>query len=99
MLDSSRKGYAVMTEDLSGINFDAETWELEKLKKMCGKGYVVAERIPKHHGYHITFYLWKFYKPFCFKKDRVKNILWFHWQSFKRYFHKTGKIVYRSGEL
>ena len=94
MIDSSRKGYAVMDPKLSGYYFEHE--EFERCKNWCKNGKVIVELLPKHVGYNITFYFAKFWKPFYFKTYSDKNILWFHWRISKRFHHKTGKIVYRS---
>lgn len=91
MLDSNRKGYAVMNEQLTGISFDSE--ELETCKRYCRNGYVIVERIPCVVGFSITFKWYRFWKCFQFKYN-PKNILWLHWSVQKEYAHKNGKIVY-----
>ena len=91
MLDSYRKGYGVLSEDLTGISFESES--LEDCKRYCSKGYVITERIPYLTGIIIRIIWTKWYKPISFRTDE-KNILWLHWSFGKIYFHKTGKIVF-----
>jgi len=94
MLDSHRKGFAVMNKDLTAYSFEDES--LECCKKYCRNNDVIAEQIPYKIGYSIRIVCHKFWKPFYFKYD-LKNILWLHWNIRKEFSHKTGKIVYRSG--
>jgi hypothetical protein len=91
MLDSNRKGYAVMNKELNAFSFMDES--LETCKRYCRGEYVIVEQIPYKVGYLIRFVWYKFYKPFCFRYDQ-KNILWFHWSITKEYAHKKGKIVF-----
>lgn len=44
MLESSRKGYAVMTKELDAYSFEDES--LEACKRWCMSGYVIVEQIP-----------------------------------------------------
>jgi len=94
MLDSNRKGYAVMSKDLKGISFQHEI--LEECKKCCRKGYVIVERIPYVSGFKIMLYLHKWHKPIKMLGYYPKNFLWIHWSVSKIYSHKVGKIVYSS---
>jgi len=91
MLDSYRKGYGVLSEDLTGISFESES--LEECKKYCREGYVIAERIPYVSGFIIRIYWGRWYKPISFRWE-TKNIFWLHWSISKMYFHKTGKILF-----
>jgi len=93
-LARDKKGYAVMSSDLTGISIDSEY--LDDIKQYCHHGDVIAERIPSVCGISITIKFLKFWKPFYFRAYALKNILWFHWIICKEYRHKTGKIVYRS---
>lgn len=93
MLDSFRKGYAVMSPDLSGISFDDES--LEVCKQYCYRDSVIVERIPYKCGITISFIWRSYYKPFQFRYNE-KNIFWIHWQIDYRFLHKTGKIVFKN---
>ena len=93
MLDSNRKGYAVMNKDLSAYSFEDES--LENCKRYCYNDSVIAERIPYICGISIKFMWFEYWKPFYFKYG-MNNILWFHWSIRKEYLHKTGKIVYKN---
>lgn len=93
MLDSYRKGFAVMNKDLNAYSFEDES--LETCKRYCNPGYVVVEQIPYVMGFSVRIVWHKYWKPFFFKYDE-KNILWLHWSIRKEYSHKTGKIVYRN---
>jgi hypothetical protein len=93
MLDSYRKGFAVMSEDLQGISFEDES--LESCKRYCRKGYVIAERIPYTSGFQIRLYWAKWWKPIKMLGYYPRNLLWLHWSVSKIKFHKTGKIVHR----
>lgn len=93
MLDSCRKGFAVMNEDLTAYSFEDESFE--HCKKYCRDGDVIVEKIPYKVGYSIRIVFHKFYEPFTFKYN-LKNILWLHWSIQREYFHKNGKIVYRN---
>lgn len=96
-LSTRHRGYAVMTRDLTGISLDG--YDIERLKRYCRNGYVIAERIPKVCGISLSIYWFKhYYKPF-YLKSSMKNILWFHWSVQKEYSHKTGKIVYDSAKV
>lgn len=92
MLDSNRKGYAVMNKELTAYSLEDES--LEVCKRYCRNDSVIAERIPYKIGYSIRVVWHKFWKPLYFKYDQ-KNILWLHWNVRKEFSHKTGKIVYR----
>ena len=94
MLDSNRKGFAVMNEKLTAYSFEDES--LECCKKYCREGSVIAEQIPYKYGYSIRIVWRKFWKPIYLKYSQ-KNILWLHWNINREYTHKTGKIVYRYG--
>lgn len=92
-------GFAVMTSDLSAYCF--ESIHLDDCKRVCdrNKGYVVAERIPMVSGVSVKIdFFNSFSKPLRLRKTPYKNILWLHWQVWKRYRHKTGEIVYRPKE-
>lgn len=71
MLDSHRKGYAVMSEDLKGISFEDES--LECCKKYCRKGNVIAERIPHVSGFQIRVFWanWQVSKIYRHRTGRV----------------------------
>jgi len=90
MLNSRDFGYAVMSKDLSGIGFESE--DIETCRRYCSNDDVIAERIPKVHGFSIRIMFHGFHKPFNFKY-RYYNILWLHWSINKEYLHKTGKII------
>ena len=95
MLDSSRKGFAVMSPSLKSYSFEHE--DFERCKEWCRNGDVIAEQIPKCHGFGIRIYFMKFHRKEPFKmKYGLNNILWLHWTTSKVFFHKTGKIVYKS---
>jgi hypothetical protein len=94
MLDSHRKGFAVMNKDLTAYSFEDE--RLEHCKRYCRNNDVIVEKIPYKIGYSIRLVWHKFWKPFDFKYYQ-KNILWLHWSIRKEFSHKNGKIVYRSG--
>lgn len=92
MLDSNRKGFAVMNEKLTSYSFADES--LERCKRYCKEGSVIAEQIPYIYGYSIFISWHQFLKP-IYLKNGQKNILWLHWSINKEYYQKTGKIVYR----
>jgi hypothetical protein len=95
MLNSNRKGYAVMTEDLQAYSLEDES--LGVCKKYCYEGYVVCERIPVKVGFSIRIYWCKFWKPIYFKYA-PHNLLWLHFQIEPIYLHKTGKIIFKPKE-
>lgn len=95
MLDSNRKGYAVMSEDLKGYSFEDES--LETCKRYCRKGYVIVEQIPYKCGFSISIIWRKWYKPFDLHYNE-KNIFWLHWRISYNYLHRTGKTVYTPKE-
>jgi hypothetical protein len=97
MLESHKKGFAVMSKDLSGISFESDI--LDVCKIYCKNSDVIAERIPHVCGISIDIYWFEisyWYKPIYFPKYGQKNIFWLHFELSKNYFHKTGKIVFKS---
>jgi hypothetical protein len=92
MLDTDRKGYAVMSKDLSAISFDDET--VENCKRYCREGYVIAERIPYVAGFNIRIFWCKWYRIINLTGYYPRNFFWIHWSTSKIHFHKTGKVVY-----
>jgi hypothetical protein len=91
MLESNRKGYAVMNKGLNAYSFEDES--LSICKKYCREGYVIVERIPYKYGFSIRVVFRKFYSIINFKYSE-KNILWVHWSIRTEYSHKIGKIVH-----
>lgn len=85
-----------MDKNLSGYFYESE--DFERCKYWCENDRVIVERIPEHYGYHINIFWHKPYKLIELKSRNGKNILWFHWNIHKAFIHKTGKIVYKSGE-
>jgi len=90
MLESFRRGYAVMKEDLSAYSFESES--IKECLPFVRPGYVVVERIPVTYGYRLILSIHPFHKLFKFKRSG-KHILWFHWDIQKIWTHKCGKIV------
>ena len=93
MLQSNRKGFAVMTKELDAYSFEDES--LKTCKEYCRPGYVIVEQTPYVMGYSVRVVWHKFATPFYFKYS-YKNILWLHWSVEKVYGHRVGKIVYRN---
>ncbi len=91
MLKEHEFGYAVMSEDLSGISLEDK--DIEICKRYCRRTDVIVERIPTIKGFVFEI-LWlnNFYKPIS-----RRNILWLHWYFSNRYFHRSGKLVYKNG--
>jgi|GEM_PF-4089731 len=91
MLDSNRKGFAIMSEDLQGISYEAE--RLEDCLRWLHKGSVIAERIPYVSGFTIQVHWFRdYYKPIRLRSS-LKNIFYLHFQAYKTYSHKTGKVI------
>ncbi len=95
MLDSNRKGFAVMNKELDGYSFEHES--LEKCKEYCYNTDVITEQIPYVYGFSIRVVWRDYYKPIEFKYGN-NNIFWLHWNINKEHTHKTGKVVYRANK-
>ncbi len=93
MLDSYRRGYAVMTHDLSAFAFESET--LEDCKRYCGQGYVIVERIPVVNGFSMTVECRKYYHKWI-SFHREFNLFQLHIRFWKHYTHKTGEVVFKN---
>lgn len=92
MLESSRKGFAVMSSDLKSFSYESENYK--DCLRYLYKGSVIAERIPKVIGFGINFWwLSDYCKPIMLRRNRQKNILWLHFDIHKNYTHRTGKVV------
>jgi hypothetical protein len=88
MLQDDRKGYAVMTKDLTGISF--EDVNLETCKKYLYPDSVIVERIPVVRGFSIRI----LFLNSMYHLISSHNFLWLYFWFNKEYIHKCGKIVY-----
>ena len=92
MLESNRKGFAVMSADLDGISFESESFT--DCVRYLHEGYVIARRTPKKCGIAINIrWLPSWYKPIYLRKGREKNIFNLHWSTWSLYRHVTGEII------
>lgn len=92
MLDSRKRGYAVMSKNLKCFYFDDES--IECCKEYTQRGIVIAERIPHIYGFQISVFWAKWHKPVSVFEYNTKNLFWLHWQVNKMYRHRTGCVVY-----
>ena len=93
MLESNRKGFAVMSSDLKSFSFESENYK--DCLKYLHHGDIIAERIPYVTGFGFNLWWFKsgFCKPLRLRKRGINNILWLHFDFHKNYNHKTGRII------
>lgn len=91
MLESHKKGYAVMSPDLTAIAFEDES--LENCKRYCFNGDVIVAVTPKKCGFSIRCRFHRKNEWFKWTKwgDRVffKTRFYFDWE----YTHEYGKEI------
>ena len=90
MLDSRRKGYAVMNAELTGIGFVDESFD--NCKRYCFNGDVIVDAIPKKCGFSFRVRYHKGCKWFEWSKyDKVlfRCRFYFDWE----WYHEYGKDV------
>ena len=81
-LRDNEKGFAVMTNDLSGYSIDGHN--INELIPYCRNGDVIVEWLPKVCGFTISVNFYKWYRPMIRKH--------------KNYIHRPGIVVYRSDQ-
>ena len=73
MLDSRRKGYAVMNSKITGISFEDASFET--CKRHCFNGDIIVAVIPKKCG-------------FSFRVRYHKKNKWFEWSKYNKVLFK-----------
>lgn len=94
MLRDNEHGYAVMSEDRTGIGF--EDSDLRTCKRYCREGDIIVEVSPVVIGFGLRVWMSRHDRSFSFSRfGRHLNLfgLNVHWH--KEYGHRYGREVWR----
>lgn len=94
MLESYQHGYAVMSEDRTGISFDDRS--LETCKRYCREGDIIVKATPKVCGFSVRVWLGGYDKPLSYSRfGRYANVFRLNVSWKKEFRHKYGEEVWR----
>lgn len=98
MLSNDRRGFAVMTEDLTAYSFESENYS--DCLRYCTHGDVIVEMIPKKCGFKLRFQWtinygqWLKYDKYSNRIDIGRLHIW--WGA--EWWHVKGNVVYKNEE-
>lgn len=94
MLDSNQPGYAVMSEDRTGISFEDRS--LETCKKYCREEDIIVKVTPKVCGFSVRVWLGRYDKLLSYSRFwKYANVFRLNVSWRKEFQHKYGEEVWR----